>query len=207
MRIKHLRRLHNQRHIPKSVAHHRFPHSRSRKQRRQNAAFTADAAIGKEEESRASAVTQRGSQLSNATARARNSHWGRKREIHFLHRAERRRQFGELPGADDRTRQHHAMRQMHRQRHHLRFAQRIDRRIRHLRESLLAVIPKRARQRRQKRRRRIIPHAPVGLFAVRKRRKQNFKLVFGPPSRGSNPLRLLDAGRRGGRSFFAERSN
>jgi hypothetical protein len=93
------------------------------------------------------------------------------------------------------------------ERHHLRFAQRIDRRIRDLREPLLAVIPQRARQRRKKRRRRVVAHAPVGFLAVRKRGKQNLELILGPASGSGDALRLLDARRRGRRSFFAERAN
>ena len=34
MRVKNLRRFHNQRHIPQSLSHHRLPHRRRRQQRR-----------------------------------------------------------------------------------------------------------------------------------------------------------------------------
>ena len=61
MRVKNLRGFHHQRHIPQSFAHHRFPDSGRSEQRRQAGAVLADSAIGKEEESRASAATQRGS--------------------------------------------------------------------------------------------------------------------------------------------------
>ena len=141
MRIENLRRLYNQRHVPQSFAHHRLPYRRGRQQRRKRRALAADAAIRKEEEARASAATQRGRQLSNATARARDSHWGRKRKIDAMHGAKRGRKLRQLARGDNRTRQNHAVRQMHRERHHVRFAQRVDRRIRDLRETLLAVIP------------------------------------------------------------------
>ncbi len=49
-----------------------------------------------------------------------------------------------LRGVQNRTGQKVAMAQRHFQRHHVRFAQRIDRWIGHLRKTLLAVIPKRA---------------------------------------------------------------
>jgi hypothetical protein len=45
MRIENLRRLHNQRHVPQSIAHHRLPHRRGGQQRRQHRALAADAAI------------------------------------------------------------------------------------------------------------------------------------------------------------------
>src|ERR1700730_3211882 len=82
MRVKNLRGFHHQRHIPQSFAHHRFPQRRRGQQRRQTSAFLADPTIAKEEESRASAATQRGScDLSNCAARARDSRGGREGEI------------------------------------------------------------------------------------------------------------------------------
>ena len=53
----------------------------------------------------------------------------------------------------------------------MRFAQGIDGRIGDLRKTLFTVIPKRARERGQKRGRSVIAHAPVGFFAVKERRK------------------------------------
>ncbi len=158
--------------------------------------LAVDPAIGKEEEARASAATQRGSQLSNAAARARDSIWGRKSEIHSMHGAKSGGQLRQLSRANNRTRQNHAVRKIHCQRHHVRLAQRIDRRIGDLRKTLLAVIPQASRQHRQKCRRRIVPHAPVRFLTMRQRRKQNLELVFGPASRRGHALRLLDRRRR-----------
>src|SRR5579859_3097536 len=60
VRVKYLRRLDNERQIPEALAYHRFPYGGSGQKRGKRAIFRIDAAIGKEEEARASAATQRG---------------------------------------------------------------------------------------------------------------------------------------------------
>ena len=60
-------------------------------------------------------------------------------------------------------------------------AQRIDGRVRNLREPLLAVIPKRTRQSRQKRRRCVIAHAPQRFLTLLYERVEKYtELIFGP---------------------------
>ena len=83
-------------------------------------------------------------------------------------------ELGELAGVDQRRRQSEAAFEVHFQRHDMRFAKRINGRIGDLRETLLAVIPKRARQSGEKRGRSVVAHAPVGFFAVDQRREQEF---------------------------------
>ncbi len=75
----------------------------------------------------------------------------------------------------------------------MRFAQGIDRRVGHLRETLFTVIPQRARQVRKKRRWRVVSHAPVRFVPLHQRRKQNFELVFRPARRRGHAFRTLHA--------------
>src|SRR6266478_6754932 len=96
MRIENLRRLHDQRHVPQTFANHRLPHRRGRQQRRKRRAFTADAAIREEEKSRTHAATQRGSQLSQTAASARNFVGGEKSKVNVLHRTEGCGKLGKL---------------------------------------------------------------------------------------------------------------
>ncbi len=127
----------------------------------------ADGTIGKEEESRTHVATQRGSvALSQTTARSRDSFVGRKTKVENFCRTERRGKNAEFHDADDRTAEKMTMTQWHFQGHYVRFAQRIDRRIRDLRETLLAVIPQWPRQCRKECRRRVVSHAPVSFLAV-----------------------------------------
>ena len=60
MRVKDLRGLDDERHIPQTLANHRFPDGGGSQQRGKCGVFRVEAAIGKEEEARASAATQRG---------------------------------------------------------------------------------------------------------------------------------------------------
>ena len=60
MRVKDLRGLDDERHIPEALANHRFPDGGGSQQRGECGGFRVEAAIGKEEEARASAATQRG---------------------------------------------------------------------------------------------------------------------------------------------------
>ena len=69
------------------------------------------------------------------------------------------------------------------------FTQWVDRRIGHLGEALLAVIPQRAGQGGKKRGRCIVAHAPVSFFSTHERRKQNLELVFRPTAGGGDPPR------------------
>src|SRR5690348_9671146 len=75
---------------------------------------------------------------------------------------------------------------MYGERHNVRLAQRINRRIRDLRETLLAIIPKRPRKSREKRGRRVVAHAPVGFFAMRECGEKCFELIVGPSSSGGD---------------------
>src|SRR5262249_40009407 len=56
----------------------------------------------------------------------------------------------------------------------------------HLREALLAVIPKRTQVRRKKRGRRVVAHAPIGFLAVQKPGKKNFVLIVRPTAGGGD---------------------
>ena len=61
VRVENLGGFDDQRNIPQSFAHHGFPNGSGSEQRRKRGAIFADGAIGKEEEARTSAATQRGS--------------------------------------------------------------------------------------------------------------------------------------------------
>ena len=76
------------------------------------------------------------------------------------------------------------------------FAQRIDGRIGDLRETLLAVIPERARERGEKCGGRVVAHAPIGFFSGEKRVKKNFVLVVGPAGSAGEAPGLADGGAR-----------
>src|SRR5439155_1289290 len=89
MSVKNLRRFDNQRHIRQSIAHHRFPYRRGRKQRGQRGAFGANRAVRDEEELRAPAAAQRGRRkLSKTAACPRHSRGGRKSNVNALLGAE-----------------------------------------------------------------------------------------------------------------------
>ena len=103
---------------------------------------------------------------------------------------------GELARVDQRRGQSEAAFEANFERHHVRFAQRIDGRIGDLRETLLAVIPQRARQSGQKRGRSVIAHAPVGFFAMHQRGEKHFVLVFGPAGGGGEAFWFSDGGGR-----------
>ena len=74
-------------------------------------------------------------------ARTRDSVGGGKSKIDVLHRAEHRRELCKLTGANNRIGKHNAVLKMNGERHHVRFAQRVNRRISDLRETLFAVVP------------------------------------------------------------------
>ena len=149
---------------------------------------------------RAFAATQRGrNALSQTTARTRNSLGGRKTKIQGLHGRQRLAQRCQLSRAQNRPQQELPVPQGHLQRHHVGFAQRINRRIRHLREPLLAVIPKRPRQRGKKSRRRVIAHAPIGFLARQQRPEQYFVLVLAPSRSAGDTLGLGHSYARGPR--------
>lgn len=111
-----------------------------------------------------------------------------------MNRTENLGKLGELRSAEQRARQRNTVSQMHVERHDVRFAQRIDRRIRDLSETLLAVVPERARKSGEKRGRRIIAHAPVRFLAVRQGGEERFELIVGPS--GGNGKSLGIAGNR-----------
>ena len=189
VRVKYLRRLDDQGHVPQSVADHGLPYRRCCQQRGKRRAPRRDCAVGKEEESRGIAATQRGSgQLSKTAARPRDSRGGRERKIDVVLLPKNCGKLRQLLRGDERARQRHSVFQMHFERHHMRLAQRVDRRIRDLRKSLLAVIPQGSRQRREKSRGCIVPHAPIRLFAPKQRGKKNFELVVRPPRSASHTL-------------------
>src|SRR5580658_2703203 len=97
-----------------------------------------------------------------------------------MNRAEKFGEFGELPGVEKRAGESDAIFEMNVERHDMRFAQRVDGRVRDLGEPLFAVVPERARKSGKKSGRGVVTHAPVGFFAVDERREKSFELVFGP---------------------------
>ena len=103
-----------------------------------------------------------------------------------------------MPSGNHGTRQRDALFQVDIKRHHLGFAQRIDRRVSDLRKPLLAVIPQGSRERGKKCGRRVVSHAPVRFFTVDQRGKKNFELIFGPASGARDAFALSNEGRRCG---------
>src|SRR5580765_783055 len=82
----------------------------------------------------------------------------------------------------------------------MRLAQRVDGRIRDLREALLAVVPERPREAREKGWRSVVAHAPHCLLPFENERlKEQLVLVFGPTQRSHDSLSI---GRTGGRQLF-----
>src|SRR5271154_6610535 len=81
---------------------------------------------------------------------------------------------------------------MYFERHHMRFAKRVNGRVSDLRETLLAIIPKRTRECGKKGGRGVVTHAPVGLFSMDQRGKKNLELVFSPAGGGRDALGMLD---------------
>ena len=106
MRLENLRGFHNQRQVRQSLLHQAFPGAGGGQQGGQRGAFRPNAAIGKEEEPRAIAATQRGSfTLSQTAARTRDSQGGRERKIDGLHgRRVRAESDAKLRGAQERAR-------------------------------------------------------------------------------------------------------
>src|SRR6267378_3873345 len=199
MRVKNLRRFDNQRHIPQAFANHRFPHGRGRKQGRQRRASGIDRTIGKEEEPRAPAAAQRGSRkLSKTAARPRDSSGGKKSNIDSLLGSKNRGELRKLSGRNQGTRQRDAIFQVNIERHHVGFAQRVDRRVRDLREPLLAVVPQSSRERGKKCGRSVISHAPVRFFAAGQRGKESLELIFRPAGSAGDALWFIDGDRRYG---------
>ena len=199
MRVKDLCGFDNQRHIPQAFANHRFPHCRSSKQRRQRCAIGINRAIGKEEEPRAPTATQWGSRkLSKTAARPRDSTGGRKSNIDSVLWSKNREELRQLPGRNHRARQRDSVFQVDIERHHVGFPQGVDRRVRDLREPLLAVVPQSPREGRKKCGRRVISHAPVRFFAVRQGGKENFELIFRPAGGARDALWLMEGGWRWG---------
>src|SRR5580700_6740957 len=79
------------------------------------------------------------------------------------------------------------------ERHHVRFAEWIDRRIRNLSEALLAVIPQWPAGRGDKRRWRVVTHAPNRFFSFEAERlEQHAVLIFGPTESSGDPLGVFD---------------
>src|SRR6266481_2013843 len=199
MGVHYLSGLDDERHVPKPLAHHGFPNSSCGEKSGQCRALAADATIREEEEPRAIAAAQRGSgKLSKTAARARDSRSGRKSEIYFVHWSKERGKLRKLAWANHGAGKETTAFQAHVEGHHVGFAQRVDRRIRDLREALLAVIPQRARERGKKSGRRVVPHAPVGFFSVHKSGEKNLELIFRPARGSSNTFGLSDAAVRKG---------
>ena len=79
----------------------------------------------------------------------------------------------------------------------MRLAQRIDGRVGDLREALLAVVPQRPREAREKRGRSIVTHAPDRLLSFKNERlKEELVLIVGPAERCHDTLRLVRGGLR-----------
>jgi hypothetical protein len=146
MRVECLPGLHHQRHVAQPFAHHRLPHRRRGQQRRQRGAILADAPVREQNHVRPLAHHRRlGSDLRQRLPGSRNPFRCRECAIDALHAPQNPGEFLKLLGTDQRRAQH-GIAQANFERHHLRLAQRIDRRIGDLREALLAVIPQRAMQ-------------------------------------------------------------
>src|SRR5260370_21438475 len=191
MGVKPLAGPHNKRHIPQAFATHRFQDRRSREKRRQRGAVGIDRTIGKEEESRAPAATQRGSRkLSKTAARPRDSSSGRKCNINSLLGAKNRSELGQLASGNHAARQRDSVLQVNIERHDVGLAQRIGCRLCDLREPLLTVIPQSPWKRRKKSRRRVVSHAPIRFFATSQGGKENFELVLGPAGGTRDALRF-----------------
>src|SRR5262249_39800751 len=89
-------------------------------------------------------------------------------------------------------------------RHDMRFAQRIDRWIRHLRKTLLAVIPKRPQLRRKKRRWSVVAHTPVRFFSAQKSGEKYFVLIVRPAAGGGDVFGRFPGRRSRGRRDVAK---
>src|SRR6266481_847703 len=74
----------------------------------------------------------------------------------------------------------------------MRFTQRIDRWISHLRKALLAIIPKAPRAGRKVCGRGIIPHAPCSFLSVDQGCKKDLELVIRPACSSGNTVRTCD---------------
>ena len=199
MSVKDLRGFDNQRHIPQAFTNHCFPHRRGRKQRRQRCAMGIDRTVGKEEEPRAPAATQRGSrQLSKTAARPRDSSCGRKSNIDSLLGSKNRGELRQLTSRNHGTGKRDSIFQVNIERHHVSLAQGIDRRVGDLREPLLAVIPQSPWKSGKKCGRRVVSHAPVRFFAVCQRGKENLELIIGPAGSARDALWVIDWNQRCG---------
>src|SRR5580658_8026703 len=100
-----------------------------------------------------------------------------------------------MAGIKHRRTRHDVWVEIHVQRHDVHFAQRINRRVGYLGETLLAVIPQRTLRGREERRWRVVAHAPDGLLPFpAERLKEQTILIFGPTHRGGKSLRF-DFGR------------
>src|SRR5689334_8516172 len=72
--------------------------------------------------------------------------------------------------------------------HHMGAAQRVNPWVRYLRAPMLAIISQSPPHRREKRRGRIVSHAPVRFFAAKQRREENLELILGPACRAGQSL-------------------
>ncbi len=107
-----------------------------------------------------------------------------------LHQAESRRPPGQQRGAAP---------EVHPQRHHQGLAQRIDRRVGHLREALPEEGIDRRRAPRQWRDRRVVTHAPHGILPGRRHRLQHVAQILEAPAEGELAGgQIGGVGRRGG---------
>src|SRR5260370_41895357 len=91
------------------------------------------------------------------------------------------------------------------ERHRVGFTQRVDRRVRDLREALLAVIPQSSWERGKECGRRVISHAPVRFFAAGQRGKENLELIFRPAGSARHAL-WINEGNQGRGSWSSQHS-
>src|SRR5258708_35958244 len=137
-----------------SLSHRALPKLRGSNQDRKRRTVSIDNAIGEEEEPRALAITQRGSQaLSETTACSRDSSIGRKACINNLQLRDRCTERRKLGGAKNGAGQAERLAKRNFEGHHVGFAQPIGWWIGKLRQALLEIIPERPCQRGKKRRR------------------------------------------------------
>ena len=202
MRLNHLPRFHHYRNAVPARTHNFFPRRRHGQQYRNRRAFFGRVAIGQQNHRRLS-DHRLGDVVTNPLdRRLRALHSVRrvKSQINDVHRAQQQIfQDRGLSRIQHRRIDHQIPAQVYVERHHVRFAQRIDGRIGDLREPLLAVIPQRPPRRGKVSRRRVVAHAPARFFRiVRQRMEQQTELIVGPAHRCRHFFRRNRRGRRRG---------
>ena len=121
------------------------------------------------------------------------------KQFDALRGAENIGELRQLSGGDDGTRKSEAIFQVDVERHDVGFAQRVDRRIGDLGETLLAVIPKSSGEGGEERGRGVVAHAPIGFFAMSESGEKSLELILGPSGGAGYALGVVDRNMRRGR--------